>query len=334
MTNLRQSLIKAISDLDLCAVEKFMDDNVPHFQAEKHIAVKYLKEYFEWVAIEKGIMSFKIIDSVCTKCYYDDDNEILHQNVVIWQLPAGYMSIDLKPTQNGKFQMDYCQSCEVVEKETDESTIRFAIDIPFDLLDNFKPDELYLRLLTEKENMLAEIDNGNYVFWFVEDLKTWLKKHAWAIRKFDNFGYGSFAFRTLIVIVQRLGFLHDSLIAEKECMKANDEYDKLNDNDIWELYEWYEKYRIQKYASTYLDVLNLDHLDEGYFRFKEFLPNLRFAVYGHSEFLKFLQNMELAYEATEEIRKDTLLEDIEDEWHWEEWGKGIHFEFDDDSSED
>jgi len=63
------------------------------------------------------------------------------------------------------------------------------------------------------------------------------------------------------------------------------------------------------------------------------VPNLRFAVYGHSEFLKFLQNKDFVYDVTEEISKDTLLEDIEDEWFWEEWGKNGRAQLDSGSND-
>jgi hypothetical protein len=317
--NPRQSLIQAIASFDIDAVEKFMDKDTLHFQGEKNVALTYLKDFFVWMANEKGETPIEVLDSSCDTCYDEDDKEVIHDHVLLFRLANGAFAFDLEPTKNGLYKLDYCESYDNGETKNELLYSHFMIKIPYDLLPNFKPDALYLRLLTEKEKMLAEIDNGHVVFWFIEDLAKWLKRHAWPIRKFDNFGYGSFAFTTLIGIVRRLGYLHDSLIAENECMKANDEYDKLNHDDIWEVYEWYKKYKNQEFASTYPDLLNLDHLNEGYFTFKEFLPNLRFSVYGHTELLKFIQNLDKAYYKTEAIQKDTVLEDIEDEWFLDEF---------------
>ena len=122
-------------------------------------------------------------------------------------------------------------------------------------------------------------------------------------------------------ILFRMGFLYNGLISEQKFLIANQEFDQCNIDDEWEIYEWVENYRLQDYTGTSSCELNLDHVNEGYFTFKDFLPNLRFAVYGHSEFLKFLQNKDFAYDVTEEIRNDTLLEDIEDECFFENWGK-------------
>jgi len=320
--NPSQTLIQAIAALDIDAVEKFMDDEALHFQAKKDIAVKYLKEYFEWVATEKEDNQFKIRNASCTECCLEDGHKIEHKNVVIYMLPNGYMPIDLKPTQSGKFQMDYCHSSEIKSSEPEECKSRFVFWIPLDLLENFKPDEMYLKLVNEKENILAEIDNGEIVFWFLEDIKAWTKKNHWAITEFDKILSMDYdALSQLKHILFRMGFLYNGLISEQKFLNANQEFDQCNIDDVWEVNEWIENYRFQDFTCTSSFELNLDHVNEGYFTFKDFLPNLRFAVYGHSEFLKFLQNKDFAYEVTEEIRKDTLLEDIEDEWFWEEWGK-------------
>lgn len=179
-----------------------------------------------------------------------------------------------------------------------------------------------------------EIDNGQIVFWFFDDFCAWLEKYNWAKTTMNENGLGMFAFDKLIHILFRMDFLYEALKNEDQLKLANEKFDKLNHSDVWEIYDWIENYRMQDYTFTSSCELNLDTVNEGYFTFKDFLPNLRFAVYGHSAFLKFLQNNDFAYDVTEEIRKDTLLEDIEDEWFFEEWGKGIHLEFDDGSSED
>lgn len=315
----RRALIHAISNLNIETVEKFMDKKALHFQSKKNVAVTYLKEFFVWMAKEKGETTIEVVNTKCDTCYDEDDNEVIHDHVVLFQLANGAFAFDIEPTKNGLYKLDYCGSYDKGEKQNEMMYSHFMIRIPYDLLPNFKPDPLYIRLQTEKEKMLSEIDNGHVVFWFVEDLTIWLKKHAWSISKFDNYGYGSFAFTTLINIVRRLGFLRDSLIADKECIKANEEYDQLNHDDIWEVYEWHKKYKNQEFASTYPDLLNLDRLNEGYFTFKEFLPNLRFSVYGHTELLKYIQNLDKAYYKTEAIQKDTVLEDIEDEWFLDEF---------------
>lgn len=335
MTNPHQALIQAISNLDIDAVEKYMDDDVTHFQAKKDISVKYLKEYFEWVATEKEDNQFMIRNASCTECCHEDGHKIEHKNVVHYMLPTGYMPIDLKPTQSGKFQIDYCYSSEIKSIEPVEGKSRFGFWIPLDLLENFKPDELYLKLVNEKENILSEIDNGEIVFWFLEDIKAWTKKNQWAINEFDKILSMEYdALSQLKHILFRMGFLYNGLISEQKFLIANQEFDQCNIDDEWEIYEWVENYRLQDFTCTSSCELNLDHVNEGYFTFKDFLPNLRFAVYGHTEFLKYLQNKDFAFDVTEEIRKDTLLEDIEDEWFFENWGKGIHLEFDGDSSED
>lgn len=315
----RQKLIQAISNLDIDTVVKFMDDEAFHFQAKKDIAVKYLKEYFEWVATEKGDHQFKIRNASCTECCYEDGHKIEHKNVFNFIVPKGYMSLDLKPTPGGKFQLDYCQSSEIISSEPEQRPSRFGFWIPFDLLENFKPDALYLKLVHEKEKILAEIDNGEIVFWFLEDFKAWMKKYHWAITEFGNtLSMDYDALCQLKHILFRMGFLYHGLISEQKFLQANQEFDQCNMDDVWEVYEWMENYRPQDFTCTSSCELNLDHVHKGYFTFKDYLPNLRFAVYGHSAFLKFLQNKDFAYDFTEEIRKDHLLEDIEDEWHFEE----------------
>lgn len=64
------------------------------------------------------------------------------------------------------------------------------------------------------------------------------------------------------------------------------------------------------------------------------MPNLRFAVYGHAEYLQFLKNKDFSYTLTEEIRNDTLCEDIESEWIREEWRKGAQNHLKTDRDED
>ncbi len=131
-----------------------------------------------------------------------------------------------------------------------------------------------------------------------------------------------------------MDFLYKALKNEDQLKLANEKFDKLNHSDVWEIYEWEENYRLQDYSRTSSCKLNLDPVNEGYFTFKDFLPNLRFAVYVHTEFLKYVKNKDFAFDVTEEIRKDTLLEDIEDEWYWEEWRKNAFDKLQSDSNEE
>jgi hypothetical protein len=334
MPNPRQALIKAISDLDIDAVEKFMDDEVAHFQGEKSVVIKHLGDFFKWVSesIDHDILGVKEI--ICESCLHEDGTEVFHKHVVSFCSSSGGFAFDIEPTKNGLFKLDYCNFFDLTEDQTNSDFRRFSMRIPYDQLISFKPDSIYLRLLEEKENMLMEVDNGQIVFWFLDDFSGWFEKYKWAKTTMNENGHGMFAFDNLIHILFRMDFLYEALKNEDQLKLASEKFDKLNHSDVWEIYEWIENYRMEDYTCTSSCELNLDYVNEGYFTFRDFLPNLRFAVFGHSEFLKFLQNKDFAYGVTEEIRKDTLLEDIEDEWHWEEWGEGIHFEFDDDSSED
>jgi len=119
-------------------------------------------------------------------------------------------------------------------------------------------------------------------------------------------------------LLEKILYLQDSLLSEEECSLANEAYEKINHNDIWEVYAWYDKYFFKDYARLDVNLLNLDFLSDGYFTFKDFLPKLRFSGYGHTEFLTFGSRLELAFQKTEEIRKETLFDDIELEWYWED----------------
>jgi len=334
MTNPRQSLIQAIASLDINAVEKYMDDDVAHFQGEKRIAIGHLADFFKWFLEENESSIIQVKEIKCNSCIHEDGTEVFHMNVVSFCSYSGGFAFDIEPTKNGLFKLDYCCFFDLTEDQSNRGFSRFSMSIPYDQMISFKPDSIYLRLLEEKENMLMEIDNGQIVFWFLDDFCAWLEKYNWAKANMNENGIGMSAFDKLRHILFRMDFLYEALKNEDQLKLANEEFDKLNHSDVWEIYEWEENYRLQDYACTSSCELNLDHVNEGYFTFKDFLPNLRFAVYGHTEFLKYLKNKDFAYDVTEEIRKDTLLEDIEDEWFWEEWGKGIHLEFDGDSSED
>ena len=333
--NPRQDLIQAIATLDIDAVEKFMDGDVAHFQGEKSIVVKYLDDFFKWMSDEKGDSTIEVKEIKCNSCIHEDGTKVTHKHVVSFCFSNGGFAFDIEPTKNGLFKLDSCSLFDLTEYQSNKAFNDYLMRISFDQMISFKPDSIYLRLLEEKENMLMEIDNGQIVFWFLDDFCAWLEKYNWARTSMNENGTGILsAFNTLWHILCLMDCLYIALNNEDKLKLANEKFDKLNHSDVWEIYEWIENYRMEDYAFSNSSALNFEPLKEGYFTLKDFLPNLRFSVYGHSEFIKFLKNSEFAYDVTEEIRKDTLLEDIEDEWHWEEWEKGIHLEFDGDSSDD
>ncbi len=334
MTNPRQTLIQAIASFDIDAVEKFMDDEVAHFQGEKSVVIRHLGDFFKWVSKENRVNNIQARETKCKFCLREDGTEVFHKHVVLFYSSTLGFAFDIEPTKDGLFKLDYCMPSDLTEEQRSSDFDLCEMRIPYDQMISFKPDSIYLKLLEEKEKMLMEIDNGQIVFWFFDDFCAWLEKYNWAKTTMNENGLGMFAFDKLIHILFRMDFLYEALKNEDQLKLANEKFDKLNHSDVWEIYDWIENYRMQDYTFTSSCELNLDTVNEGYFTFKDFLPNLRFAVYGHSAFLKFLQNNDFAYDVTEEIRKDTLLEDIEDEWFFEEWGKGIHLEFDDGSSED
>jgi len=321
--NPHQSLIQAICNRDIATIEKFMDNEALHFQTEKDVAVKYLGEFFEMIASFYGEQSITSSKTSCTTCTDFYGNIIAHHDhVVKFRISNSVFALDITPTCEDQFKLDYCEYFYESDEEKDLNLGRVGIHIPYDLMNGFKPDSIYLKLKAEKEKMLAEIDNGSIVFWFVEDLTAWLIKNEWAKIGMFNQGPVMHAFSKMIDILYMMEYLNDGLIAENECKIANGLFDKLNHGDLWEIYEWLEKHRRLDYVSISPSELNLEYVHEGYLTFKDFLPNLRFSVYGHTEFLKCIHNMDLAYKVTEEIRRDRLLEDIEDEWYWEDDEEG------------
>ena len=317
-TNHRQSLIQAIADLDIEAVEKFMDDDVAHFQGEKSIVIGHLADFFNWMSDEKGESTIEDREIKCSLCYHDDGTKVTHKHVVSFCFSNGGFAFDIEPTKNGLFKLDIC---EIPEYQSNKDFSNFTMRIYSDQVISFKPDSRYFRLLEEKEKMLADIDNEQIVFWFLDDFCAWLKKYNWPRTNIKENGFGMFAFNKLFQILSIMDSLYPALNNEDKLKLANEKLDKLNHSDVWKIYEWIEKYRFEEYSFSSSCDLNLNHVNEGYFTLKDFLPNLRFSVNGHSEFFKFIKNCEFAYGVTEEIRKDTLLEEIEYEWHWEEWEK-------------
>lgn len=317
MTNLN-NIIQAICALDIDAIEKWMDDDVLHFEAKKNVALKYLKEFLEWISKEKGESVIKIKKIKCNTCYHDGDIEVIHEHAILFELPAGRFAFDIKPTVNGLYSLDQCSPSQDENIHDQSLLMIYAFLIPYDLLHAFKPDNKYLDLLTEKEILLSEIDNGKVIYWFIEDFSAWIDKHDGAIKALNELRPHSFVLGPLQEILAKMNYLYDGLKAEKICQAANEEYDKLNHADIWEEYEWMHRYQRRQYSYIDPSELNLTHVEDGYFTFKDFLPNLRFSIYGHQAFLKFIHNLSMVYNRTEEIRNERLLNDIEDEWFWEE----------------
>jgi hypothetical protein len=324
MTNPRQALIQAIASFDIDTAEKFMDDEVAHFQGEKSVVIIHLGDFFKWVSKENGVNNIQVRESKCKSCFHEDGAEVFPKHVVLFYSSTLGFAFDIEPTKDGFFKLDYCMPSDLTEEQKSSDFHIYEMRIPLDEMISFKPDSIYLRLLDEKENMLLEIDNGQIVFWFLDDFCAWVEKYNWARANMSENGHGMSAFDKLIDTLFKMDYLYKGLINEDLIRLANEQFDALNHEKVLDIYEWLETYRFQDFSYIYVSDLNLDYVNAGYFTFKDFLPSLRFSVYGHAEFLKYLKNKDFAFDFTEEIRKDTLLEDIEDEWFFEEWGKGIH----------
>ncbi len=322
MTAYHHIIIQAICALDSQMVVKLLDDDALHFGATKDIFVPYFKCFFDWLSTTINSSAIEAQAVLCHGC-----EEVNHDGVVIFYTSDGYFAFDIQPTSEGKFSLNQCNSYEC-PITIDENIGAKAFMIPYDLLANFKPDTLYLQLLSEKENMLSDIDNGNIVFWFMEDVETFLKKNTWAITKLENNGFNTLAFDTFKSFLDSLKNLNSGLRFEDYYRHANLAYNLVNQCDDWDIYEWYHKQKGHSGTWLYPSLFDLTNIHFGYFTFSDYYPNLRFSVYGHQEFLKFINNVEEAYIKTEKIRSDYTLEDIEIEWAYEDLINSINPEDD------
>ena len=319
MTPNLKNIIQAICNLDYQAVVEFLDDDALHYGATKELFVPYLKQYFKLMPIYMDCSHFEAEVMICGGCkIVRDYNELWDPDinyptiacghVILFRSPDGHFTFDIKPTHNGKFCLNSCTFnngyCDIY--------------IPEDLLDGREPGEVYNRLLAEKPKILAEIDNGEIVFWFFEDIDAFKKKYDWFFNHINEYTNNYFQFFEFEGFAYYLNSLHTFLPSQRIYQAANEAYSELNKSDIWAIYEWYYTHQDKKYEYYGPNIFDLSHIDQGYFTIKDFFPNLRFSYSGQQDFFTFITNMDEAYLIAEEIICEELFSEIEIEWRCEE----------------
>ena len=308
MKDRRHDIIQTICDLDYKAVVDLLDDDALHFETTKDRFLPFLKDFFEWVPTMIDCSKIEAQAINCCRC-----EKVDHNNIVLFSAIGGYFIFDIQHTIEGKFSLDFCDSCEP-NAYKGQDIGPYTILIPYDLLVDFVPDTIYLKLLSEKEKMLEEIDNDSVIFWFKDDVEAFLKKYAWAKENMRDKGSGMFAFDNFISFLKILVNLNKGMQSENICQMANRSYSLVNQYDAWEIYEWYYCQERRGCPQITASSLNLNNIEKGYFSINNHYPNLRFSVFGHQEFLKFTQNWEEALEKTEDLRADCFVDQFQEGW--------------------
>jgi hypothetical protein len=308
MQQKRKILIRAICNKDIETIIDFLDGDLLHFGCNKSVFLERLKLFFKYFP---GSSEVKKLRAKLITCNFEYQHSCIlhHQYPVRFQSARAFFVWDIAPTTSGKYRIDPCTSFQ-----EGENIYRYDVTIPDDLLVLFHPNDAYVSLKEEMQEVLKRFFEEQIMFWFPEDLSDWVDMHQDFLERIQNFSQYDYFSEPSFYCAQ-LEELDCAMHSTSFFKEVNTIFSAIQSEDACGFKRFFTHYgQITNYINQH--SFNFGNIDKGYFTFRYFFPNLRFYYNGQEEYFTFLANIEYARkfsgEECDEILNDNDEKDSND----------------------
>lgn len=247
----KEGLVKAISEMDMVALEMILEDDLSYQDTSKKIFLKKLNEIF---------IEFKNEDNILIpyegKCQSEECvNKNKYGIAFVGNKSKRYLNLLIEENENGKIRDIYsCYDFCTDQNTIDKSKRRFSITIYNDEKVDFIPNSTYTYLKNKCARAIYELQSITDRLITKDELIEWVSKY--------EFLFSSFELPPLFYKVQNKFFnlyhdvnkIYEFLNLEEEATKAINEFKKVDIDDEPQLLKW-----LVKYEHFHYDLILLRH---------------------------------------------------------------------------